>query len=819
MKASKTFTYNTIALLISASFSQIVLADDVEFNTDVLSVNERTSIDLSRFSKAGYIAAGDYLLSLKVNGQDLGDFTVKFEKDKNDSKTTSPCITPEMLDKLGLTNEAMSDVRWSADNQCLEFSSLPGFGVNANLATATLEMVIPKIDMEYSSTNWDPVARWDDGIPGILFDYNVNAQTMRINGGESNESINGNGTAGLNVGPWRVRADWQTMSNSDDKGLNWSRIYAYRALRDMKAKLTLGEDYLNSDVFDSFRFMGASLASDESMIAPHLRGYSPEVSGVAKTNARVIITQEGRVIYDTRVAAGAFRIQDLSDSVSGTLDVRVEEQDGSVQTFQVDTANIPYLTRPGQLRYKLALGKTSQWEDASQGEQFASGEFSWGVSNGWSLYGGSIASSDYQALSVGIGRDLLALGAVSADITSSRSMVDEELRQGSSYRLSYSKQFDDYDSQISFAGYRFADEEFMTMSDHLDAKYDGNTQQKKDKEMYNISFNKSFTDLGISAYLSYSHSAYWNQKSDDRYNLTASKYMNVGPFRNVNLNVSAYQTEYENQTDNGIYLSMSMPLGDSGSLGINSDLNSSGSQRLSYSDRINERNSYNISAGVNNDGGGLSSSGSFTHEGDMAEVSINASRDSEYYSSASMSVRGGVTLTAEGAALHRMNQAGGTRLLVDTRGVSGVPIDAQGADTHTNIFGKAVVNDISNFYRNNYTINVSDLADDVDAPQTVVNATLTEGAIGYRKFEVVSGKKMMATITMADHSTPPLGAEVTDGDSHQVGIVGDDGMAYLSGLKPSQTLQVLWDGKAQCKIVLPDNLNQKSYNTLLLPCK
>ncbi|WP_337241544.1 fimbria/pilus outer membrane usher protein, partial [Proteus faecis] len=79
--------------------------------------------------------------------------------------------------------------------------------------------------------------------------------------------------------------------------------------------------------------------------------------GIAKTNAKVVISQQGRVLYETQVASGPFRIQDISSAVSGMLDVRVEEQDGSVQTFQVNTAHIPYLSRPGSVRYKFNGGK------------------------------------------------------------------------------------------------------------------------------------------------------------------------------------------------------------------------------------------------------------------------------------------------------------------------------------------------------------------------------------------------------------------------------------------------------------------------------
>ncbi len=140
--------------------------------------------------------------------------------------------------------------------------------------------------------------------------------------------------------------------------------------------MTVGEDFLNSDIFDSFRYTGLSLVSDDAMLPPNLRGYAPEVSGVARTNARVVVSQQGRVLYESLVPAGPFRIQDLSNAVSGQMDVRIEEQDGSVQAFTISTASIPYLTRPGMVRYKLASGRPTDWRHRTQGPLFGSGEFS-----------------------------------------------------------------------------------------------------------------------------------------------------------------------------------------------------------------------------------------------------------------------------------------------------------------------------------------------------------------------------------------------------------------------------------------------------------
>lgn len=80
-----------------------------------------------------------------------------------------------------------------------------------------------------------------------------------------------------------------------------------------------------------------------------------------------------------------------------------------------------------------------------------------GVSNGWSLYGGAITDNNYKAFSMGLGRDLLAFGALSFDATRAQTSLSDETLSGASYRLSYSKRFEEFDSQITFAGYRFSE--------------------------------------------------------------------------------------------------------------------------------------------------------------------------------------------------------------------------------------------------------------------------------------------------------------------------------------------------------------------------
>ncbi|MBC3216022.1 fimbria/pilus outer membrane usher protein, partial [Serratia fonticola] len=166
-----------------------------------------------------------------------------------------------------------------------------------------------------------------------------------------------------------------------------------------------------------------------------------------------------------------------------------------------------------------------------------------GISNGWSLYGGGIAGGDYNALSLGVGRDLLALGAISFDVTQSRAQLPgEDVRTGGSYRVNYSKRFEEYDSQVTFAGYRFSERDFMTMGEYLNARR-GNSDVGSNKEMYTVSFNQQFTSIGLGAYLNYYHQTYWDKPANDRYNLQLAKAFDVGSFKNVSVSMTAYRNQ------------------------------------------------------------------------------------------------------------------------------------------------------------------------------------------------------------------------------------------------------------------------------------
>lgn len=797
---------------------------EVQFNTDVLDLKDRENIDLSQFSRKGYILPGRYSFAVNLNSITMPERLISFEAPEGDPKGSEACLTADLVSQMGLTNEAAQALKWSEGGRCLINQSLPGLEVRPDLGTSTLYLSVPQAWLEYSTPDWDPPSRWENGLPGLMFDYNIYGQTQSQAVGGDSQSLSGNGIVGANLGAWRVRADWQARydrpSSSTmraNRNMDWTRYYAYRALPAIGAKLVVGEDYLNSALFDSLRFTGASLVSDDNMLPPNLRGYAPEVTGIARGNARVVISQQGRVIKEVRVAAGPFRIQDLSSAASGKLDVRVEEADGSVQQFEVNTASIPYLTRPGQIRYKVAVGRPSEIDHASNGPLFVTGEFSWGVTNGWSLFGGGIAGGDYKALNAGLGRDLLDFGAVSFDVTQSVARLPgEDSRSGKSYRLSYSKRFDTLSNDVSLAAYRFSDSGFMTMGEYLEGQ-EGRYSYGRSKALYTFSFNQQLPSVGLSIGLNYNRQTYWDRERQDRYTLSTSRSFDFGKVRNVSVSLNAARTISDGLGDDSVFVSVSLPWGSTGRASYNGTY-AGGEVRngVSYFDRRKNGDSYRVGTNVGDDKTAFD--GSYQHEGSLARLDASASYQTDRYSSASISIQGGATLTPKGGALHRTGQMGGARMLVDTDGVAGVPVGNYGNPVYSNAFGKAVVGDVSSYYRSSIRVDMDKLANNAEVTQSVAQGTLTEGAIGYRSFRVIQGEKAMAVIRMNSGTPPPFGATVVSDKEQVAGIVTDEGAVYLTGINPGQTMAVRWGDAEECLAVLPQVLPTELGTSMRLSC-
>jgi outer membrane usher protein PapC len=795
---------STLLLLITITNAANAQNSDVEFETRALDIQDKQSISLSNFSRPGYIPAGNYLLSLKLNNHTIGSREFQVLELEGNSKV---CFTQDLLQKFDLKKDSLQRMMTHTapgNSSCIIIQDYDGSTVRIDRKKSELLLTIPQASLNYSDPNWTPPSQWDEGIPGILLDYTASGNVYQNNQGSSYLSLSGYGTAGANIGAWRIRSNHQAYFYKGRQGekitrLNTTAAYLTRSLNNAGAHLTLGRHYLSSDVFDAIDYTGVAIASDDRMLPPALRGYAPVIEGIANSNAKIIITRgDNNVIYERMVPPGNFIINDLADTASGELKVTIREENGEERISTIQTANVPFLTRSGHVRYKLMMGQTN--ENGGFNPHLVTGEASIGILSGASLFGGLILTDkNYYALNSGVGYDMSTIGALSFDITHTDAQLNRSHPRGQSYRINYSKMFDSIDSQITFAGYRFSEENFLTLNDFVAMKISPDFTSTS-KESYNIVASKSFSELGFSLNAIYTKQTYWQDVSDSNtYGLSLSKSLDIAGIKNISTYLSINRTEYkksfyaQNQKNNdSVYLSFNIPLGSRSYLNTAMRTNNGKfSPSTSYTNNVDPDNVWSVGASTYDSLREGKINGNASQQWERVATTVNASMsDSDYYLGGS--IKSGFTATSHGAVMHRDGYSGNSRLIVDTNGIPGVYIGNGNRSEPTNAQGLAIINDIPEYYRTDYSIDANRLPDDVDSSAPSIQTVLTKGAIGYKKLNVYRGIKAFIRLTDAQGRPLPFGTIVEDAiEQRGVGMVGENGEVYIAGVNKDSTLKAL----------------------------
>lgn len=818
MDDKKKYSFISIVILcLIAVDSAWAESDNIEFETRALELRDNKNINLSNFSNPDYLPAGVYPLSLKINDRVIT--TDSFSVISLDGKNQI-CFSPQTIEQFGFKETSLAEmIKHTASGKanCLLIAGFKGITARIDRGKSELLVSIPQALLEYSDPDWTPPTQWDDGVTGALFDYTLSGN-MYQGRYSSNSALSSYGTLGVNYQEWRLRSNYQASLYSngygnDQRQFTTTTVYATRALKETGANLTIGKNYLQSDVFDSINYSGMAIVSDDRMLPPALRGYAPQLTGVANSNARVTVTRGDSIIYEKMVPPGEFVIQDLTNATSGQLKMTIREENGEERVSTIETSNVPFLTRSGHIRYKAMVGQMNQTSGPIK-PLLASGEASVGFLSGASLFGGALLTDEhYYALNGGIGYDLNTLGAISVDMTHSSSRLEHQNLKGQSYRFNYSKVFDSIDSQITFAGYRFSEKNYLSLDNFVAMKVSPDFTST-DKESYNLVASKNFRDLGLSLNVIYNRQTYWQDVSDSNsYGLSVSKSFDIGSLRNVNAYLSLNRTEYktsfisqEQKNNNTVFLSLSIPLSSQSYLSTAMRVSKgSVSPSTSYTNNSDPRNTWSMGSSSTGSFSKSSLNGNMVQNRDAYAATLNTSLSSkDYYLGGS--IKSGITATEHGIAVHRDGYAGNTRLMVDTGGIEGVYVGSRGNDGSmpTNAEGIAVISNVPDYYRTNYSINTNLLPDDVESTNPNIQMVLTEGAIGYRKLNIYRGIKALIQLTDSQGRAVPFGSPVEENqDRRQVGVVGENGEVYISGVGAQAELTVLDSDGQRCRFTLP----------------
>jgi len=826
--STRAFPRKTLALFVLMSCQNAWAAD--YFDPELLSLGSGASdVDLSAFSLAGGVAEGKYPVTIFVNQREAVSRELVFGK--NAHGNIAPELSPELLGALGVNVDQLPAFKGLAKDKPVDdlTALVPQSTVKFDLSRLRLDVSIPQVAMQPGSDSQTDPSQWDDGIPAMLFNYNVSAgrneQTLNSDT-RVNNNLFANVQTGANAGAWRLRSTLThshtdaSGSSSNNDSTHFSNTYLSRDIRDWRSRVTMGESNTGSDVLDGVPFRGVQLNSSEQMMPSRLRGFAPLITGVASSNARVTVRQNGYVVYETYVAPGPFEIKDLYQAgSSGDLDVAVTEADGSVHSFVVPYSSLPVMLRPGAMKYEVTAGRydggTTQ---GSRESEFVLATLIYGLPKNLTLYGGLLGSQNYSALSMGSGISLGDLGAMSVDGTFSSTKLEEEDRQaGGSWRVRYSKSMLTTGTSFDLTALRYSTRNYYSFAEYNSMGY----AQKDDVSPWTMSRRRSSFQTQVTQQLGDYGSVSLRANRDDYWGstktLTSLSSGYNGSYHGVSYGVYYTVDRMKGKGDwpenRQVSFNMSVPFS---IFSYSSALqNTYATSQISHDNHGRTQNqagisgsnqngalSYSVMQGWGNQDQASNSNLNLGYQGSKGNVSAGYGYSNDMRSM-NVNMSGGAVAHAQGVTLSR--PLGSSVALVSAPGAEGVSLSNGGGKTDSR--GFAVVPYLSDYSRNNVGLDPSTLPDNVDLPQNQKVVYPTNGAVVKTDFATRIGYQVLMSLTRAGGAgVVPFGATASllenAGREEITGIVGDNGQVYLTGLPEKGQLAVSW-GKGndkQCRV-------------------
>jgi outer membrane usher protein len=792
--------------------------DAVEFNSQFLSGSGAAKLDISRFDKGNVALPGRYRAALYVNGVWIGVTDVVLSEVNVQAHNVQPVMNRDLLMRAGVDVTRLSDAAREKLDAAANGGAVALLPDLIPLATATfdpgdqrLDLSIPQAMMSRNARGWVDPKFWDDGIPAATLQYNANVYHTNGKGLSTTQGYLGI-LAGANLGPWRFRYNGNvTSATNSDTHVQSMQTYLQRSFTPIKSQLTIGDSYTDGTIFDSFGIRGGQIATDDRMYPESQRGYAPTVRGIANTNAKVSVRQNGNIIYETTVAPGPFEINDLYPTgYGGDLQLVITEADGSQRVSAIPYAAPVNALREGRWRYSLAAG---QYRDASiDSHPFVfEGGVQRGINNFVTIYGGTILAEDYYSGAVGAALNT-PIGAFGADVTQANTNLKNlPSRSGQSLRISYSRVFSPTDTDVTLAAYRYSTSGFLSLPDAMNLRYlaqrgIANTNNGIQKGRLQLTLNQNLGAWGA-VYASGFTQNYWNKGGRD----TSYQVGYNTNFRRVGVGISASR-ELDIDTarwDNRVMLNLTIPL-DLGTT-IASTSTSYTHDSRDNSNQIQEtftgaagednRFNYGVTAGYTNGssgGNGTSVNANAGYLGQLTQVRVNAGY-ANGYTQAGGGLSGTFVAFPGGTAMS--SQTGDTLAVIEAKDAVNARV-ATSPGVRVDNHGHAVVAGMQPYSLNTVDIDTKGLPMGVQLKSTEQHFAPTAGAVVRVTFDTENrGQAVVMRLRRLNGGTVPFGADVLDDAGNNIGTVSQGSRAMFYSKAQAGDLTVKWgDGVRQsCK--------------------
>lgn len=760
--------YTPLSLLAACMALGYAMPSQADYDMDMMRALGLPSEVADYFAAGAKFPLGKHRLEVNINGLIRGIHEVNIDEHGD------WLYDAELAKMLGLQACTLKERGTLLFSQCY-----PDSRVEDNTGNNQLELLLPQ---RYILRQPD---EYQFGGQALMLNYTTNRfDNMKYSSDYAALET------GFNSHNWLFRHSGTYSKYGERKSYTPYSSYLQRTFTDHDAMLRLGRSTLTDSLYSGFTLDGLQWLPDTALSASR-NSDVPPIEGIAESQAKIEIFQNGRLVYATVVQPGPFRLTNIPvqfDAVD--LDVSVTESNGNHKTFIVPYLNSTMSKNTDRGTYSLALGRT-QHDDKATETPFATGSFFLPWYKNQQLRAGSFLSRHYQGAAAGY------------------SLVDRRYRVSTQSQISHTKHAKNgikmqlngalplAKSVTLNAGYSVQSESYRDPAETLLRRrsetfepWSGEAlpehgKRQRQRQSYSaglglrheLAGNLSLGITNVDYYQGGSSQrvyGYWN-KQFDRWS--------------VGVGVEKERNNTSRDNDTRVYATLSLPL--SKNMRYTANATNNGKYRSvghSLSGQAMDNDlSYGLNVNQASSAGGNTYSGNLRYMSPLTTLSGGYSQmpDSQraFYYGASGSLvadRSGLTLSPQ--------QVGDTFGVLTAPGLSGVRVSTPGGTVKTyGKQGKAVIPKLRQYQPSLVKVDTSTLPTGADIDNGAHKMNLARGSVNHIKINTINTLRVMARITYADGSSPALGSVVRDEQQRAAAFTDGQGNAFIERQQPHDT--------------------------------
>ena len=660
------------------------------------------------------------------------------------------------------------------------------------------------------------------GLAGLVnYDF---LSTSTQSDGDNTQYRSLNTEIGMNIGDWSVRSRQSMVDFNGERNTENLYAFAEHSLVGLQSVFQVGQINIASPIFPGAAITGMQVLPDAALRPKSTSGVS--VSGIAQTSqARVELTQNGIVIYSTVVPSGPFTLRDIP-LLQGNTDVvlTVFENDGNQHSDRIAAASLRIVDLVAD-GFSIAAGQVREVGDSgSDTPPVITLSDGWLVGDHSVLATGLMLTPDYRAVGWNLGTEFT--GATSVGLNSIVSQANELGESGMQNSVTLNTRLSNAISLSASATRR--SEGYLDLSDttqnNSNGSFDSFDSSQFGDDDSEVNLGAARTDyslgLGVSAQqwgagnLTYTQSS--QSGTDTSRSLSASWGTRVGiAWINATLRHGLNEED-----SNGMYLSISLPLGRSRSVrAFSSESNGRSQVGATYNETVSDALSYSVSATQADDDDSPGVGGTVSALPRYAQLNLGYNEDSKS-SNSNVGISGGLVVHSEGitASPYAVQDTFGVAKVGD---IAGIKLSTPSGPVWTDAGGRAIVARLPAFGNGAVEVNTNTLPRNIDLNNGYQAMDTGRGSVNFFDFGVVKVRRALLTVVDANGTLLPKGASVVDAQDRFVTSVVDGGKIFLGDATQKGLIVSLANG-TRCALVfeLPETVNaEQHFERLSAQCR